>query len=100
MQRMAFEDSLSSLKYCFPYIGVLDFDVCIFRAESHLTLSPLLFSLLILSADRIPEDLLDLKCSANLNLSSKIRLSLALSFFLLFLVDLQVSIFLAKVKPV
>ena len=96
---MAFEDSfLSSLKHCFLYMGVFAFDVHIFRAQSYLTLSPLLLSLLILSAGRISQDLLYMKCSANLNLSSEIRLSLALSFFPLLLVDLQVSIYLCLGK--
>lgn len=93
---MAFEDfSLSSLKYCFLCRGVFDFDVHIFRAQCRLTRSHLLLSLLILSAGRISQDLLYMKCSAILNLSSKIRLSLPLPFFPLLLVDLQVSIVIA-----
>lgn len=74
-------------------VRVFDFDVHIFRAQSEFILSPLLLSLVIWSAARISQGLLFMKCRANLNLSSKLRLSCALSLFPLHLVDLQVSIF-------
>lgn len=92
---MAFEDfvileaSLSA--------RVFDFYVRIFRAQSEFILSPLLLSFLIWSAARISQGLLFMKCRADLNLSSKLRLSCALSFLPLHLVDLQVSIFLSRV---
>lgn len=88
----AFEDSLSSLS-----VRVFDFDVHIFRAHSELILSPLLLSFLICSAARISQGLLFMKCRANLNVSSKLRLSCTLSLFPLHLVDLQVSVFLSRV---
>lgn len=72
-----------------------DFGVHIFRAQSELSLSPLLLSSLTWSTARISQGLLFMKCRANLNLSSKLRWSCALSLFPLHLVDLQVSIFLS-----
>lgn len=75
-------------------VRVFDFDVHISRAQSELVLSPLLLSFLIWSSARIS---LFMKCRANLNLSSKLRLSCALSLLPLHLVDLQVSVFLSWV---